>query len=312
MSRRQTSKTSKSGPRTKTDGSARNEVHPPSAPPRTRSQAEADAAFARGLQALKQQKEIKSGRVFHERIRSSQREWLERLRDQMEAELCALELPRDCWRELSFPQLLDKEEIDPFKTTTISWPPLGTTSELRDFLQKLDREYVGERTAAERCQTADEAERRRDYAVKTGRLVARTFWGAAIAWAADYALSTRDPDVRFRLGRYLEAFQILREYPEIESASLRRAFQRRGKEGQSKVRKGVEPLWEFIRQEHQKLVRAGYTRYGAAEAIAFDQIIQKRIEEEAIRLYREGRGRNLLPWRGKFYSLSRIRQIVGM
>jgi hypothetical protein len=45
-------------------------------------------------------------------------------------------------------------------------------------------------------------------------------WTAGVAWAADQALRTRDPERRFLFGRMLEAFDVNRCYPKIGARAL--------------------------------------------------------------------------------------------
>lgn len=162
----------------------------------------------------------------------------------METHLAELGLPRECWRELWIGHPFGSEEPDP-RRLSIVLPLPEQPSELRDFV------------APARQKESSTAETK-----ATGRRRADALWTAAIAWAADVALTTRDPEFRFRAGRYLGAFEARRAYPDNAAETMRRVLHdQRAVGGRAAARKRhawhVDENVEPYRGEFSRRLAAG-------------------------------------------------------
>lgn len=246
---------------------------------RRQSQAEADANFVRALGVLRRRGEVRGARRAGH-LRDDQTAWLVRQRNEMETRLEQLGLPRDCWREISIMCITGPGEPEPFREVNIAWPQ-RQPAPLRDFVRA-------------------EVERAR----KDALVVHEALWIGAIAWAADYALATRDPEVRLRVGRYMEAFRVFLRLPEWGKKAVRHARAQSARDSQAEKAKERKPLLDMIADEYRRLRANGHTQNSAAELICNkDGSIRKGIQREAAKL-------GLTPWRGEFYSLSGIRKIA--
>jgi hypothetical protein len=165
----------------------------------------------------------------------------------METHLAELGLPRGCWRELWIAHVFGSDEPDP-RRLDIAWPHPPQPVALRDFVTR------------ERQKDASTAE-----AEAAGRRMADALWTAAVAWAADLALTTRDPEFRFRAGRYMGAFEALRAYPDNAAETMRRVLHDvRARGGKAAARKRhdvhVEENVKAYREEFLHRLAAGEKR----------------------------------------------------
>lgn len=191
--------------------------------------------------------------------RRRQKAWLEARRTAMEDALEKLRLPRNSWRSVSVAAIRENEP-DPFEQK-LFFPSFGPLFRLIEIANHTPCEEKKEKQALEAV--AQEA-----------------VWAAGIAWAADAALRTRDPELRFVFGRLLESFEVNRRYPKIAAKQIKRAWADYGKQGQIQHRRNrpLARIEDFVWREYQRLASSGLNK--AARNIA-DNVQLQRIAKES-------------------------------